>query len=397
MKRFVFTSIFLSGMLLVSGAWTNLVADSADVLPKGVSRVSLKGNFYTPVDEKFDEDGNRESIAKNFNTVLDETVLPGVIPTGTNIGTSIADLEHQFQEVEISYQYGLTDKLTLGIFIPYWWNKTKVNEARVDTSNATAPVLAGLGITTPPGDPATDAAVTQLMLSTLTQAPFDYEPFQTWSDSGLADIEAGVRYQYHNSEKWATALNGGIRFPTGAVVDPDNLIDVGFGDGAYALLFRVNQDYKGIEKLLLNATLKYDMILPSKQKVRVPNSVDQFLVPDVYREKIDKDTGDVLKLELSGSYSLSDTFGIGLVYEYGRKQKDKVDGDLGLAYSSLETETDWTSQLYIISLSYSTVPLYVEKKVSIPFDISMAYRDRFAGSNNSLDSEYLSISFNLYF
>ena len=65
-------------------------------------------------------------------------------------------------------------------------------------------------------------------------AEFEFEDFE--------DLEIGGRWQYFRNETWKLAFTGGVRLPTGRKDDPENLGDVGFGTGAYALLFRLNQD-----------------------------------------------------------------------------------------------------------------------------------------------------------
>jgi hypothetical protein len=52
---------------------------------------------------------------------------------------------------------------------------------------------------------------------------YEYKRFETWSDDGLGDIEAGLKYQYFKNDKWRLAVTGAVRFPTGEVDDPDDL------------------------------------------------------------------------------------------------------------------------------------------------------------------------------
>ncbi|MDF1526321.1 MAG: hypothetical protein RRA15_11890 [bacterium] len=183
--------------------------------------------------------------------------------------------------------------------------------------------------------------------------------------------------------------------PTGDVDDPDNLVDVPFGDGTTDLILRFHTDYTGVDKLFLNATLKYDIQLSSEEIKRVPDDVNLPLTAN--KEKVDLDLGDVLDLELMGKYSLSREWSIGLKYRYTAKGKDKVDGNSGFAYSSLEAETDFTSHMGFLLVGYSTVGKYMDEKTGIPFDLNLAYRDRFAGTNNVTVSQFISVDFSLYF
>lgn len=384
--------------VLVLGIASLALADSAAVLPKGVSRLNVKYSFYSAIDERFGPDDDEESLSTDFNAVLDDTIFPLLLPPGTNVGTSVVDFEYDFADLILEYFYGLSDKVTLGVYVPYYWNKTDLKEARVDTSGATQAVLDSLlGAGFPAGDPATDAAVTSFVLAALEGPPFQFKPFDTVEESGLSDIEVIARYQYYKDDRWQLSFTGGVRFPTGDVDDPDNLLDTEFGSGAYALLFRFNQDYTGVENLTLNATVGYDLVLPDEETVRVLDDVNQPLAPIANKEKVERDLGDVFKVVLSGDLSLSKTLSIGLLYEYAEKQKDDVDGDLGLAYESLEDETDWTSNRIMANVTYSTVQRYLDEETAIPFDLYLEYEDYFAGSNNFLKQKVLSLGVTAYF
>lgn len=177
--------------------------------------------------------------------------------------------------------------------------------------------------------------------------------------------------------------------------DPDNLIDVGFGTGAYAALFRLNNDYTGIKNLVLDATFRYDLFFPDRQVKRVPDNVDQPIT--LNKEEVRRHLGDIIELEASGQYEFLPGFNVSLLYKYGFKQKDHVSGKKGFAYESLEEETNWTAHIFIAGLSYSTIPLFMSKKFPVPLDASISYENDFAGSNNWLKQQLLSFSLAVYF
>jgi hypothetical protein len=420
MKKVVVVSVLalVFSQLLLSPSH----ADNAEVLPKGVKRLSVDSNFYLPIDERYDPDGDTEDAATDFNATLDRSVfedlgdledffnayLPGSLPGGiATIGNSIVSFEYDVTIVELSFQYGITDRLTAGIMIPYWKVENDVS-AKVDTSNAT------LGFN-PAFDPSKsfdpmdmttfqlipvslggiqdDAAATELAQHSL--AELGYERFETWDDDGISDIEAGLRYQYLKTENWRLAFTGGVRFPTGEVDDPDNLVDRGFGSGAWALLFHLNQDYVGIKNLVLNGTVRYELYLPDKEKLRVPEDVNRPITAN--KEKVDRDFGDVIELETSGIYEFAEGFKVSLLYRYGFSFEDDVSGDEGFPYESLEDETEQTEHVVMAGLSYSTLPLFMAKRFPVPLEASLSYRNRFAGSNNVFKSEYIGLQLAVYF
>ena len=361
-----------------------LYSDSAEVLPQGVSRIQVKYSYYQPVENLFNEDGIKEGVDSPFNMTLYADLIGG--SASSVIGDSVVDFEYVYRDLIIDYYYGLTDNLTIGVKIPYYWNETKINELTVDNSGADSPY-----------DMYPPETLTAGLLAALEAPPFEYKPLETWSASGLSDIELRARYKYHDDGDFRLAFTGGLRLATGDTDDPDNLIDTDFGSGANAVLIQFNNDYIGVENLTLNLTVSYDLVLPEKEEVRVPAFPGQAMMYSAQKENVDKDLGDILRTSIAGDYSFSKTFSAGLKYEYASKQKDKVDGDLGLLYSELEEGTDWTSQTLIVNITYSTVQTYLDEKTGIPMDVFFEYESVFDGKNGVLEQEILSIGCSLYF
>lgn len=390
-------------------------ADNAEVLPKGVSRLGVETSFYFPIDQRYNPDGNVEDIAIDFNTSLNSSVFPALslvetafgMPAGSaTMGSSVVSFEYSFQNINLALQYGVTDKLSAGIVIPYRWEGNDVS-AILNTSSATVGKNATINSLAPLAFPGTVPLTTEDVQNllgngldinsdgTIDVPGFGFKRFETWSDNGFLDIEAGLRYQYLKTEGWRLAFTGGARFPTGKVDDPDNLVDYGRGSGAFTLLFRFNNDYTGIKNLVLNGTVRYDLVLPDRETRRVPDDVNRPLTDN--KEEVKRNLGDVVELEASGKYTFLEGFNVSLLYKYGFKFKDHISGDQGFLYESLEDETDYKEHIYTAGLSYTTVPMYMEKRFPVPLDVSISYRNRFAGANNIFKSEYVGLGVQIFF
>ena len=109
-------------------------AGSADVLPKGVNRASVSYTDYMPIDVRYGSDGEREDAAIDFNANLNSSVFSAIslieagftMPAGTGtLGTSVVEFEYDNKALEFIFQYGLTDKLTIGVKIPTCGRKTR--------------------------------------------------------------------------------------------------------------------------------------------------------------------------------------------------------------------------------------------------------------------------------
>jgi hypothetical protein len=401
-------------LVLLGGRFS--IADDAQVLPKGVFRASLDGRFYWPVDKKYDPHGHLEDLAADYNQrTLDSVAFPslalveeafGMPPGSANIGKSLVSFQYEFTDLFFSLTYGVTDRVTVGFTLPYYWQKNKVR-AKLDTLNATVGKNQAENTLAPLSVDGTVPLTTKDALDligrgldingdgTIDVPGYGYKKFATWSERGIGDLEVGARVQYFKDDTWRLAFTGGVRFPTGKLDDPDDLVDLDFGSGAYALLFRFNHDYELVKNLVLNGTLEYDLILPEKVTLRIPDDVDQPLT--LNRERVRRDIGDIFALKLSAEYTFWKGFSASILYHFEGKLEDNVSGSKGYNYRSVEEETDTRSHVYVVGLSYSTIPSFAEKKFPIPLRVTIAYRDRFAGKNNVLDTKYIHVGLQVFF
>jgi len=405
-------------------------AESAEVLPKGVFSFVSNYYHYFNIKERYDPDGDPEDLAVDFSGNLNSDVFPDLsmldpfVAGKASIGSSVVSFTRFYRWFEFKFQYGLTDRLSLGVLLPF--NRTKQEvKARLDksTANVGKNPLFGQGVLPAPldvplipidttgtpwagitsGIPLTEEDVQDLLGGGIdvnkdgrVDIPgFGFKRFETWSDKIIGDIEIGAKYKFYNRGDWRFAFASGVRLPTGKVDDPDNLIDLASGDGQTDILFRLYADYVGIKNLLLNGTIYYDLQLPDKQKLRVPEDVNQPITTN--KEKVSRNLGDVIEFEVMANYSFTPEVSGGVIYRYSTKFKDHVTGDRGFAYSSLEDETRGYSHMYIVTIGYSTIQKYLDKKFPLPLSASISYRNRFAGTNNVTKSEYVSLSLAFYF
>jgi hypothetical protein len=423
-----FMALWLLALFLALSSLVELnqcYADSAEVLPQGRSAVFVEGKFYLPVTKQYDEDGNKEKIADKYNATLDSNVFPALGPLGVafglpagsaNLGQTDVSYKYNFTIFEFNYAYGITDRLSIGTKIPYWIVDNRV-DAFLDTTNATLGANPFFGVAPPPvgraplvptpnvggpGIPLTTQDIQNLLGpgldvnkdGTIDIPGYGYKAVKDWDKQGFSDIEAFLRYQYYKSENWRLAVTPGVRMPTGWTNNIDSLVDYPSGTGAWAGLFRLNQDYVGTKDLFLSATLKYDYYFSDRNYERVPDSVDQPLTTN--KERVHRTYGPFFELELTGAYNLWKGFSPFVVYKFGKKWQNDVSGDKGYDYSSLEEETNATEHVYILGLQYSTIPMYLKKEFPIPIVAFIGYRNRFAGEN-VLVSEYIDVGLTLYF
>jgi hypothetical protein len=390
-------------------------ADTAEVLPKGVSAFTVAYLHYKDISERFDPSGDKEDRATDFNADLNSSVFPALVPLdplvgGTaSIGRSVVGFTLEYRLWGFAYSRGITDKLSVAIRVPYIDSKNNV-DATVDTSTANVgknPAFPGAGPALVPiaagGVPLTTEDVRDLLApgrdvdgNGTTDIPgFGYEPFRSLTQTGIGDIGLLVKYKFYDRRKWRLAAGGGVRLGTGEPDDPDNLTDIPFGTGQSDALLHFFADYRLSRKWLLNGTFRYDWQLPDKETVRVPEDVNQPVTAN--RERVDRDLGDILELELMARYAFNPQWSTSATLRFTRKKKDDVDGKLGFVYTSLEEETDRESDIVFLKVEYSTIEKYRKKQTRMPLVARFGYRNRYAGKNNEPVSEFVSLELNLVF
>ena len=116
-------------LLFVLGITNISFADSAEVVPKGVFMGDVEYSYYFKIDTRFDSDGNEEDVATDYNTSMNSNIFQSLkpleaafgMPSGSaSLGDSIVHFDYDVDELELKFFYGATDRLTIGIKIPYF-------------------------------------------------------------------------------------------------------------------------------------------------------------------------------------------------------------------------------------------------------------------------------------
>ncbi len=380
-------------------------ADTAQVMPRGMHRVELQNKFWFPITQGYNTDGQKIDLGSAYTVSLDSNGLAalaalekaaGMASGSASLGHTDIDMTMNYNDVILYYQYGLTDKLTIGAEIPYYWQWTDVKRATVNTENAT------VGFNPSGQDPlflpiAAGGVVDGDMAMELLQGQLEqlgYQRIEDWSDNGFGDIRAGFRYQYLENNPYRLAVTGGLTLPTGAVDDPDSFVDIEFGEGAWGFFVHSNNDYTGISNLILNLTLRYEHYLTSSQDRRMPESATSFL--SVRTESIRVQLGDKVECEISSVYNFSEAVTAELMYRYAYQGDDSVSGGSDYDYSVFSEDTFREEHVGRIGLSYSTIPAFKRDDFGLPLVASVEYRDRFAGKNVSV-SRYIRLKVAIFF
>ena len=421
--------VFFLSFVLIMCCSHATYADDATVLPKGVARFLQDWRFVGNFNERFDEDGNLEKLGDPFSLALDSNLfsalapLNAFVPGNASLGNSEVSIDRDVTEVTFQLAYGVTNKLSLGVNIPYLWVTQNVranvnsSTANVGKNSAFACGSALCPLVVPGTVPLSTADVQNVLgggLDVDGNGSVDVpgqglEEVEDWSGQGFGDIEFGARYQYYKSQIFRGAFTGAVRVPTGREDDPDNLIDVGWGRGTYAFLFQLQQDLVFQQTSTLssslgfplpgdfyvNTTFKYDLNLPDSQNLRICDPSVCTTTSDVNRR-----VGDIFTAEINPRVGLlTPGLNVSVLYRYLHRFKDHYSGcDAGLNCGVLNEEFSRRGSrehFVIVGLQYSTIPLFIEKKFPFPASIQVSYRDRFAGKN-ALSSQWVGLNLQVF-
>ena len=392
-------------------------ADNAAVLPKDAYQIKAESFIFRTIEKQFNADGDKEPFATPFNVPLAplvETILGASLPFGTDLGRNAFTIELERSEMKFTPAFGLTDRFSIGVVVP-WIHEAKTRfDGNVNTStanfglNSNAISLANpLGLApigSSIGGEITDGVNIDEINSVLVANGF--RPLRTSTRSGFGDVEVGGRYQYFRSDFFRAAFTGGVRFPTGEEDDPDDLLDQPLGEGAYALLFQFQQDFifqePGLGRRLgfpspgdffLNLNFEYDLVLPDKQTLRVCPRANPLCST---KAKLDRDLGDVIRAETQATIGLLKGLIFQPLYLYQYRLKNDFSGPSGVPVEVLEQDSSQQTHEYKLQLTFTTIPWVVEKKFPVPLVFSINYRDRFAGDNFVNNSQFFGFNVTVY-
>ena len=153
------------------------------------------------------------------------------------------DFARHIQVYTVRVAYGLTDRLSLGVRVPYVTQDIQVH-ATLDSRTATVgfnPAVPG-GVA-PLGVPGTRPPTTEDIQTFVERLGF--RRVQDWSDASFGDSFGGLKYQYHQSEHWRLCRHGQGAIPDGRWDDPNNLVDYPTGFAAWGLVWSCTRILSG--------------------------------------------------------------------------------------------------------------------------------------------------------
>jgi hypothetical protein len=414
------------------------------VLPAGRSRLSFTYAETTPISDTFDQNGERVSLTQNYNLpinaqtiekanvaglsglIKDLNALPlkynpqakdsynGITTSSTaggqnlgdaltdgNLGTGAEIVEKQYN---VSYQYGVTDRLSVGFNIPIISAQVNFN-AGLSGTNTTQNIAAAFN---QPGMKNRYGALAAQLnslanqnvstLRTLVQQQVGYTVPPQSNQSGIGDVVIGGRYNYYKSryEDIISSVQAGLSLPTGSVRDPSIPTQISLGTGAFDIGVAHIFNYSPFRFLTLSNGIHYDHRLPSHMEM-IPSIGDQSLPPVSNEENVATQLGDKYWTNFGMDFKITSAFTMNTSYEWFWKRPDKFSGSTpGVDYGGMSVDTQEYVETAQAGASLSTIPAFLKKEFPIPLDIAMNVYVPTRGVN-AVISPYATASISMYF
>ena len=407
-------------LLLLSLTFPLLALENAKVLPKGVRSLNIKA-VQVDLTEKYDAEGQLWGLAQPLHKKitfadllkskrgLDETKLRALlqeneIDAEQELGTLTADMKGRMRVYAPVLAFGLTERVTLAVAVPYYSARTEV-AVGYQANDANAQHFINL-LASPRYNQPKSAKEAYAGFSDGVAAlngkliAYDYQRLGTWNEHGLGDTTFAVKTKILGSSSSMLHLANlsGVVAPTGRVDNPDILTDVPFGDGTWDMFTGLYCDQELGLGLMLNQFAKFTYQTESRRVVRLKTVAEGVAVPN---RSVRYKLGNVVDAGASLQWAHDIGLEMGLGYEYKRKSPDNYYVEEAVA-KALEADTLQQSNSLELKLGYSTVPAFKRKSFPVPFSVSLQYKRMIDSpllttNQNVPATELLTLDMNLYF
>lgn len=415
-------------------------SEDARVLPKGIGRFSFVYAQTGDINSQFDAGGGRESLTNSYDVQLNAANLKSVDPNGlgkliaalnalpmkynansgkgnaysgltgatgqgqsigdsVDLGTLVPSADVMETRYNMGFQYGLTDRLTIGFNIPIVKVTTQLNGQinGPNTAQSLQQAFQNDAVLSQPLQQLSSVNVAQIR--TLVQQQAGYNVPQTTNQSGLGDVIFGGRYNYYKSryETVISSFQAGLSLPTGGLKDPTTPTQVDLGNGAFGIGVAHIFNYSPLNWLTLSNGLHYTHFLPAHRNLIVsdPNS-GELLPPTSDEQNVWMQLGDRYEVNLGISAQVTRAISLNTSYDWWWKKQDQYAGTSAPQdYTALSFETNEFTETVQAGVSWSSIEAFKRKQFPVPCDVAFNVYVPTTG-RNAVISPYGTLEFALY-
>jgi hypothetical protein len=386
--------------------------DSSAVLPKGIRNVRLT-TLTTAVDNQYNAQGNVQPLGASINKAITFKRLTGSVDNlseraaleGTieGMGYSLEDeAGHTFGEVNTRVTatvpvlaYGITKDFMMAVAVPVVYSNLNVSTGWIASSGTNAVVDDLVNGGAKEEIRARQAQLENVVASEFVKkgyvAPHDQEKQQ------VGDVMLVMKKRLYESPRFATAVQGKIVTPTGHRANVNDISDVGAGDGQWDFGVGFVVDHYIDAHWTLTSSTSYLNQTATEVAMRIPQSSDESLTPDVDEETY-MNLGDSFGQSLAAKYKLNEMISLGTSGGIQYKSPDNYSGSKfsGERYDYLEADSEQYMVTATALASFNTIEMFKRGAFAVPFEVNVSASQVLTGRNvnaNTLGAAELCLFF----
>lgn len=207
-----------------------------------------------------------------------------------------------------------------------------------------------------------------------------YAPLKDWNGQGIGDLALISKYKALDTQHFDTSLTFGVTLPTGRKDDPDNLIDVPFGEGTWTASIQPTFDQYVMNDLFFTEYTKFTYFAPSSAYTRLKTADEPI---EVAKEYIKSKKGNALETGISLQYEPDFGLLAGVGFTHYEKWDDRYyAANNDAANEELAKDSREKANHMELRIGYSAVPAFKRGSIKIPFAFTIDYKKHLTSMNS---------------
>jgi hypothetical protein len=388
-----FKSISISLLICLAGI-PALALLSTSTLPEGRYSPSIRYGVISNIGEKYTENGTLMNLGELKSVVFDSKTLKNFDSDAQKLVDALNSfgqnqMGNQFEmgvlrirtapEVKYTapiFAHGFTDKWTLGLGVPTVSYRNVISLSH-ENSNLDYYRKQYSGLSSE-----LDRALrTDLVQEThQTLQAKGYKPLTNRDETFMGDIQVVSIYKFRETPNSTMVYQASLSLPTGPKYDADDLSALNIF-GRTSLNNTLGYSYSLNSRWTVLPFASYLYNLRDQVTARVPQSSDDTLPGEESKESVSREIGNTATVGSNLFYEITDSWQVGVGYDFATKAADKYTGSENSRYDLLATNSDSQAQHMKLEVTYSSVQSYFDKKALIPLMVSFEVSDVVAGVN----------------
>lgn len=417
-----------ANLLLLSALWSFPTIAHAQIatLPPGVGAYQLGTRSYQTVDSRYDNSGQRVSLAKPLDRDLaGKNLLEGAggdqlktlaaaladydggkdgLLNDLSLGSLRGEVKADVQASYLGGAYGLSKHFSIFGGVPYIRAETNASLQFIGANNALAikDRLGGLAFDELKAGLARAAAVgVQDVTQEISNA--GYNSIDHWENRGFGDLVLGTQAAWNQGiarhVRWGTGFTAKVTAPTGRADDPDSLTDVALGRGYFGFTLGTTQRLQLFRYLVTGADAAYTVNANARADRRLPEHGEALVAKDRER-RVSLNPGDDADgaVVFGANGAIPSGPGVAALAKFGKARHfgDRYHGSTPGDYALLSANSDTAETFGELSVDVDTVALFQARRFLIPLVATIAYHRTLSGENTN-DTAYYEATLTSFF